>query len=302
MEVIIADGLSSDNTRQEIATFQRTHPGLAIQVMDNPSRVIPAGLNLAIAQASGEIILRLDAHCVPQPDYVERSLAALEARRGWNVAGVWQIEPGGPGWVAASIAQAAAHPLGVGDAFYRFSQRAQAVDTVPFGAFYRSLIDQIGPYDETLAANEDYEFNARIRQAGGVVWLDPAIRAIYYARSSLDALARQYARYGYWKWHMLRRYPGTLRWRQALPPLFVLLLLGLPLAALFWPPLIGLWGLQVVSYALVLFGAGLHKAASKRNLWLTIGIPLAIATMHVAWGSAFLWSMLSSGVSRRKNH
>ena len=104
------------------------------------------------------------------------------------------------------------------------------MDTVPFGAFRRSLIDKIGLFDETLLTNEDYEFNTRIRQSGGRVWLDPEIVTVYYARSTLRDLARQYWRYGYWKFRMLRRYPDTLRWRQALPPLFVASLIGLTFA------------------------------------------------------------------------
>lgn len=294
MEVIIADGLSEDATRQRIADFQVAHPDLALQVINNPSRRIPTGLNLAIRAANGEIILRLDAHSVPDPDYVRNSVAALDASRGWNVGGVWHIRAQQRDWVAESIATAAAHPFGVGDAFYRFTTRAQAVDTVPFGAFRKTLIDEIGPFDETLLANEDYEFNARIRQAGGVVWLDPAIRSVYFARSSLYELARQYARYGYWKWRMLRRYPETLRWRQALPPLFVLSFLLLPLLHLLWPPLIWLWLAQVVSYALLLLAAGLVEAVRARKPLLVIGLPLAIITMHFSWGSAFLWSMLST--------
>jgi glycosyltransferase involved in cell wall biosynthesis len=294
LEVIIADGLSEDGTRQRIAQFQEEHPDLALQVVDNPSRVIPAGLNLAIRAAGGEIILRLDAHSVPDPEYVQKSLAALEAGRGWNVGGVWQIRAQHSDWIAEAIAAAAGHPFGVGDAFYRFTDRAQAVDTVPFGAFHKSLIDRIGPFDETLLANEDYEFNARVRQAGGVVWLDPAIRSVYFARSSLYELARQYARYGYWKWRMLRRYPETLRWRQALPPLFVLSFLLLPLLHLLWSPLIWLWLAQVVSYALLLLAAGFVEAVRARKPLLVIGLPLAIITMHFFWGGAFLWSMLST--------
>ena len=74
------------------------------------------------------------------------------------------------------------------------------VDTVPFGAFRRDLLEKVGPYDESLLTNEDYEFNTRIRQTGGRIWLDPAIHSVYYARSNLAALARQYGRYGFWKY------------------------------------------------------------------------------------------------------
>jgi succinoglycan biosynthesis protein ExoA len=301
LEVIIADGLSMDQTRPRIQEFQRAYPDLQITIVDNPTRRIPTALNLAIAAATGETILRLDAHCVPKPDYLSRSLAALEAGLGWNVGGVWQIEASQPGWLAKSIAIAAAHPLGVGDALYRFTNQAQEVDTVPFGAFHRGLIEQIGGFDESLLANEDYEFNARIRQAGGKVWLDPAIKSTYYARPSLGALAKQYARYGFWKLRMLRRYPQTLRPRQAIPPLFVLSLILLPLLSLIWSPAASLLGLEMVIYGLLLFGAAIQKALKHRHLSLVIGIPLAIATMHLSWGSAFLWSLLQPEIRTRTN-
>ena len=292
MEVIVADGLSTDRTRQKITAFQQQHSDLSLQVIDNPTRRIPTGLNLAINHAKGEFVVRLDAHSVPNENYIQRSITNLEKNLGWNVGGVWDIHPANDSWIAHSIALAAAHPLGVGDARYRFAEKASAVDTVPFGAFKRKLIDEIGPFDESLLANEDYEFNLRIRRAGGTLWLDPAIRSKYFSRPTLPALARQYTRYGYWKWQMLKRYPASLRWRQALPPLFVLSLLLLPLLSLFWPALLILWGLEVVSYALLLLIAGLHKGLQISKLWPLIGLPMAITSMHISWGSAFLWSML----------
>jgi succinoglycan biosynthesis protein ExoA len=295
MEVLIADGLSTDGTRPRISEFRRVHQELNVSVIDNPSRKIPAGLNLAITAAKGEFIIRLDAHCVPQPDYVSKCIAALEAGRGDNVGGVWDIRPGAEGWMAEAIAIAASHPLGVGDALYRFTDRAGEVDTVPFGAFRRDLIDRIGGFDESLLSNEDYEFNARVRKSGGKVWLDPAIRSIYFARPTLSDLASQYARYGYWKLRMLRRYPATLRLRQALPPLFVLSMILLSLAGLVFTMAWWMLLAEVVSYFAILFGAALRKALELKKMQLTLGIPLAIATMHLSWGAAFLKSFATPG-------
>src|SRR5512135_1427546 len=132
LEVVIADGMSTDGTRDQIAAFADAHPDLHIAVTDNFSRSIPASLNCALQEAQGEIILRLDAHSMPYPDYVERSVADLETGLGENVGGVWEIHPGSKTWVAQSIAAAAAHPLGVGDALYRHTTKAAQVDTVPF--------------------------------------------------------------------------------------------------------------------------------------------------------------------------
>jgi glycosyltransferase involved in cell wall biosynthesis len=292
IEVIIADGMSSDQTRQRIAEFQARHPDLVVRVVDNPRRNIPAGLNCAIQAAQGEIIVRLDAHCMPRTDYIVGCVSALEQGKGDNVGGVWEIQAGGSGWQARAIAVAAAHPLGVGDARYRYTETAQQVDTVPFGAYRRSLVEEIGFYDENLLTNEDYEFNVRVRQSGGVIWLDPAIRSVYFARDTYSGLIRQYARYGYWKARMIRRYPGTLRWRQALPPAFVLSLASSALLAFFFPIFGVLFVIELSAYALILLLAGLHGAWKHSDLALVPGVPLAIASMHLAWGSAFLWSMI----------
>ncbi len=287
MEVIIADGMSEDGTREVIAAWQREHPDLRVRVVDNPRRIIPAGLNAALQAAQGEIIVRLDAHSVPAEDYVARCVTALRAGLGDNVGGVWRIHPGGKGLIAQAIALAAAHPLGVGDARYRYADTPGPVDTVPFGAFYRRLIERIGPFNEALLSNEDYEFNVRVRLHGGTVYLDPAIRAVYFARPHLRALAKQYARYGYWKAQMLRRYPRTLRWRQAVPPLFVLALVGLPVLGWWWPVAWMLWALQVGLYGLALLIVGAQQAKRHRRWGLLWAMPAAMATMHVAWGGAF---------------
>ena len=298
-EVIISDGMSTDDTRAEIALFQKDHPDLAVRVVDNALRSIPSAVNRALEVSRGEIIIRLDAHSKPHPNYVERCVKLLEAGAGDNVGGVWEIQPGAETWIAKSIAVSAAHPLGVGDALYRHASRASEVDTVPFGSFKRELVKRVGYFDETLLTNEDYEFNARLRKAGGRIWLDPSIRSVYFARATLTELARQYWRYGFWKWRMLSRYPETLRWRQALPPLFVLSLVGLALLSPAFPLAGKLMIFEILLYLSIMTLAGLYAAFRHGRLHLVLGLPLSIAVMHIAWGSGFLWSILS--LSNNKN-
>jgi hypothetical protein len=238
--------------------------------------------------------VRLDAHSKPYPDYVAKCVQAHAEKRGDNVGGVWEIQPGADTWIAKSIAVAAAHKLGVGDALYRHAKQAAEVDTVPFGSFKRELIERVGAFDESLLTNEDYEFNARVRKAGGRIWLDPSIRSIYFSRSTLLELARQYWRYGYWKWRMLRRYPETLRWRQALPPLFVLSLIGWLWLSIFLPiARFALTG-ELVVYFLIMILAGFHAAHRQNKMYLLLGLPLTIPVMHITWGGGFLWSMLTT--------
>jgi len=293
IEVIIADGLSTDQTRQEIQKFKLENPNLSVRVVDNPKRSIPAGLNRAIDAASGDYIVRLDAHSVPAADYVARSIAALEAGLGDNVGGLWEIQPGSDTWQSRSIAKAAAHPLGVGDARYRVGGKAQEVDTVPFGAFQRSLIARIGNFDETLLTNEDYDFNTRIRRAGGKIWFDPGIKSQYIARRDFSALARQYWRYGYWKVKMLRRFPESFRWRQ-LAGIFVVSFPVLALLGIWFSWATWLLLVEIMVYLLALISVGMQLAFKHRDLTLLWGVPMAIATMHFSWGTAFIWSMIRS--------
>jgi len=297
LEVLISDGISVDQTRQRIEDFQKAHAELKIRVLDNTTRTIPAGLNLAILSAAGNIITRMDAHAIPAADYVERSVTALKAGLGDNIGGVIDVRPGADTWIARGISVATAHPLGVGDAKYRWTTKAGEVDTVAFGTLFRSKFQEIGLFNEELRANEDYEFNARLRAAGGKIWIDPAIRAVYYSRATLKGLARQYFTYGFWKFRMLQKNPNTLRWRQALPPIFVLGILMLLLLSGFISLARTLFIISLGFYFIILLAASSVVVVKRNDLPILFAIPLAILTMHFSWGSGFWWSLLN-----RKKH
>jgi GT2 family glycosyltransferase len=184
--------------------------------------------------------------------------------------------------------------LGVGDAGYRLNTKSGEVDTVPFGSFKRSRLIQLGGFDETLLTNEDYELNTRIRQSGGKVWLDNSIISTYFARSSFAGLASQYWRYGFWKAQMLKKYPATIRWRQALPPLFVTVLLVTLALAVFEPIFIFLFLTIVCFYLSVLIIFAYLIAIKDRVSAFIIGIPCAITIMHTCWGSGFLFGLMTN--------
>jgi succinoglycan biosynthesis protein ExoA len=293
IEVIIADGLSEDATRAKIRAYSGQHPDLQINVIDNIRRSIPSGVNRAIEASRGKYLIRMDAHSIPDMDYIKNCVAGLDQGLGDNVGGVWIIEPKENTWIARSIALAVSHRIGIGDALYRTGGKAQEVDTVPFGAFKRELVERIGMFDETLLTNEDYEFNVRVRQAGGKVWMDPSIHSIYQPRSTLKELSRQYWRYGYWKAQMLRRYPGTLRWRQALPPLFVLTLIGLAILAIGFALARWLLAIIVIVYILIILITGIQLSIKRKDSLIAIGMPLAIITLHLTWGTALLWGLVA---------
>lgn len=296
IETIISDGMSSDGTRREVQRFIDEHSNANIKLIDNPSQTIPSALNRAIELSHGEIVVRLDGHSTPEPDYVERCVDVSQQTSAANVGGRWTIRPSSENWIARSIAVAASHPFGAGNARYRIGGEAGEVETVPFGAFSRKWLEKVGAFNEELLTNEDYEYNLRLRQAGGVVWFDPSIRSTYFARSDLVALLKQYGRYGFWKAQMLRLHPKSIRWRQAVAPLFVITLMSLLLGGLIQPLAWALLAAILLIYSAVMLAAGAAEGIRKQDLGLVFGVPLALTAIHISWGGAFLWGMVRSKV------
>ncbi len=291
LEVVISDAMSEDDTRENIRKFIKTNPNLQVIVVDNPKRTIPAAVNTAAQAARGKYLVRMDAHSVPDRNYIAESVRLLKEGVAENVGGVWEIKPGENTCIARAIAAAASHPLGAGDALYRIANKAAYVETVPYGAFSKDTFERVGRFDERLLANEDYEFNTRIRLSGGKIWLDPGIRCKYYARKNLSQLARQYWRYGYWKLRMLKRYPKTLRWRQAIPPFFTFGIILFTILALFsqFARIILASGLSLYVLVLALFSI---MEALKRKDACYLNMIFAFLVIHLCWGSGFLYSIL----------
>lgn len=297
VEVVIADGMSTDGTRALIDGYRKDHPHLTIRLIDNPERVIPTALNRAVAAARSDILLRLDAHASPARDFVERSVAALQAGAGECVGGLIEVEPSEDRWLSRCIAAAVSHPIGVGDARHRYSTRPGPVDSVPFVCFRRELVSRVGGFDEELHANQDFDFNFRVRRSGGTVWFDPSIRSVYYSRPTLGALARQYRRYGAWKVRMLGRRVGNayaLRPRQLAPPCLVIGLGATGAASMVSRRARRLLVGQVASYGLLVGAAGVDAARRKGTFQLAPGVAVAMSVMHLNWGLGFLRELARS--------
>jgi succinoglycan biosynthesis protein ExoA len=290
MEIIVVDGRSTDGTRERLRELQATTPRVPIHVLDNPAGMVSPALNIGIRAARGDVIVRMDGHTVPPCDYVSRCVAALHETGAANAGGV--VEPEGLSHLGEAVAAASSHPLGVGDARYRTGGSAGFVDTVPFGTFRRTVFERIGLYDESMVRNQDYELNVRIRAAGERIYLDPAIRCTYTPRSDVRSLWSQYFQYGWWKVETIRRHPRSLRWRQAVAPAFVFLLVVLGVAAPCFLLAALAWSIMVATYAAAVVTVSLRLASEHRPARL---IGLAFVIMHIAWGLGFLLNLLSGG-------
>ncbi len=277
LEVCIAVAPSDDDT-QAVADRLAVEDD-RVRVVENPTGITPAGLNAAIQATSAPVLVRVDGHAELPPGYVTRAMATLE-RTGAAVVGGIQ-DPRGTTPFEEAVGRAMASRFGAGDARFHYGGPEGPVDTVYLGVFQREAIEAVGLFNESLARNQDYELNHRLRRAGGVVWFDPELRVGYRPRSSLSALAQQFAQYGRWKRVVLRLHPRSLRWRHLVAPTAVVGIVAGLLLGLIWPPAF----LVPVVYAGAVAVAAILASRSLVMAWHLLAV---YPTMHGAWGLGFL--------------
>jgi glycosyltransferase involved in cell wall biosynthesis len=279
IEVIVADGGSTDRTLDRLA------PWLAklerLKVISNPERVQSHGLNRAAAAASGEILIRADAHTTYAEDFVERSVAALLANDVTAVGGPQIAEGLTP--FGKAVAAAMGSPLAIGSASFRHASKPTLADTVYLGAIRRSDFLDLGGF-RTMPSGvaEDSDFYFRLRSKGGRILVDPSIRSIYRPRETPSSLWRQFYRYGIGKVDMLfvnGRFPSMRPWG---PLLLVLALMATMTIA----TLDGVFPLLAVIGA---WGAILLVAGRGRPL-----VMAAAAIMQLTYGLGMLRGLLRS--------
>jgi len=284
IDLTIAVGPSSDETAALAARLAADRPQVA--VVENPTGTTPNGLNAAIQASSGEVVVRVDAHSVLPPNYIERAVATLRETGAANVGGIQRAV--GTSAFQQAVAAALMSPFGQGGASFRSDGgEGRPTDTVYLGVFDRAALEAVGGFNPTYIRNQDYELNWRLRKAGHTVWLDPQISVDYSPRSTVSSLASQYWQYGRWKARMLGEYPDSTRLRQLVAPVLVVaLLISIVLLALG-----SRLGLVVpVAYAVAVAIAAFFAAErSIGGAWARL---LAVfPTMHLSWGSGFLASV-----------
>jgi len=289
MEIILVDGMSQDDTIKVALEELNNASFLDVLVIQNPARIVPTGLNLALRVAKGDVIIRVDGHTVIAPDYISQCVQCLNRTNADNVGG--RMNAVGDTRFGNTVALATSSPFGIGNARFHYSQKEEWVDTVYMGAWPSTVFDKNGLFDEELVRDQDDEFNYRLRESGGKVLLSPTIKSHYTVRSSPKALAKQYFQYGFWKVRVLQKHPRQMSLRQFVPPLFVLALLLSVILAL---ALSGGWLVLAGLLAIYLFANILASIFTGRGqpLSVTASLPLAFTILHVSYGLGFLIGLL----------
>lgn len=291
LEVLVLDGRSEDDTVAVVRALSDPR----VCVLDNPGRLQACALNLGLAAARGEIIVRVDGHTLIAPDYVRRCVHHL-VHSGAETVGGPQVVSGITPWGWA-VAAAYRSRFGISSR-YKISRRAEYVDTVHMGAWRRDIFARVGGFDESLAINEDYELNYRIRKAGGRVYLSPDIRSAYYGRQTPGELGRQFFGYGRGKFQMLLKHPASTLPRHLAAPALVAALIGGALLGPFVGAIRWLWVGVLAAYGLANGAASVQAAAGRRDVRRRL--PFVFACMHLAWGSGFWIEALRTVVSLRR--
>ena len=282
LEIVIADGMSDDGTREVIRRISAAEP--RVHMIDNLRRITPAGLNASIRAARGEIIVRMDAHSEYAPDYVMQCVAILEQTGADNVGGPPHVKA--DGYVQRAIGAAFHSPFSTGGG--RFHQREYEgdVDTIHFGCWQKSKLLELGVFDEELIRNQDDELNFRLKARGGRLWQSPAIRSWYRPRRSLAALFKQYLQYGFWKVRVIQKHGRPASPRQLMPVVFVLGLAFGWLAGFADPTLWIAYAAVVSTYAFVsvVFSA---RASAEAGWDLFPILPAVFFVYQASYGIGF---------------
>ncbi len=294
-EAVVADGMSTDDTRAILESYSRKHSNL--RFIDNPGRIVSTGLNEAIRASTGEIILRMDAHTRYATDYCLRCVETLEQTGADNVGG--PARTSAQGVLPQAIAAAYHSPFSTGGAKFHDPSYEGPVDTVTYGCWRRTTLERIGGFDETLVRNQDDELNLRLLRSGGSIWQNPRIMSWYSPRATLSGLFHQYFQYGFWKVAVIKKHGKPGSWRHLVPAGFALanglLLASIAIAAMFSAsklllPASILWLVMISLYASANLVASF--AVGYQSGWKLLPyLPFVFLAYHLSYGSGFLAGM-----------
>lgn len=285
--IIVADGMSTDGSRDLLARVAADDDRLL--VLDNVDRIVPAALNLALLHVQSPLVARMDTHALYEPDYLETVVTTLAERPSLSGVG-GAMRTSGRGEWGLAIASTLGRSFGLGGARHRVGGAEGPIAHVFSGCYRTDKLREIGGWDSRYRANEDFEADTRLLEAGGELWLQPEAMSTWFVRESVPALAKQMWRYGYYKAHTLRDHPSSLKLRQLAPPALVL---AFGVGAILQPRrTVG----AVATY--VVLGGTLGAVAAHQDGHSVARGAVIPPVVHISWGAGLLVGLV--GVFRPK--
>jgi succinoglycan biosynthesis protein ExoA len=288
-EVLVVDGMSEDGSAEWLGA--RAADDHQLILLRNPQCTVPSAMNLGIDAASGDVIARMDVHAAYAEDYLERLVCLLEERPEIAAAGGTYLMRGRGAWGSA-IAAVLSHPVALGGAPHRRGRAAGWVTHVGTGVYRRSVLVEVGGFDPTLLANEDFELDYRLTRAGHLIWLDPEARFTSYCRPDPRSLARQMWRYGFYKGRTLVLHPASLKPRQLAPPVLVGLFVLTP-----W--INSRWAARLIGAYVATAGA-VGSRVARRSGASSVRGAATLPMVHLVWGAGVLVGLPTHALRRAR--
>lgn len=301
IEVILVDSNSEDKTKVLMNEFKRNFDKdyNRIVVIDNPKKTLPCGWNVALKQAKGDVILRVDAHTIYPKDFIEKNIN--EINKGEDIVGgqCISITKRDSQWEKVLLA-AEESIFGCGIADFRRKKERKYVDTLAFAMYRKKIFDEVGYYNENLARTEDNEMHYRMRKAGYKFLLSPEIVTYRYARSTLKDMIKQ--KYGNGKWIgiTMSYCPKCFSIYHLVPILFVLAIIFSAIMAMFQMPIfiISLFTVYTVFNIINL----ILVIVKNRFCISYLMLPVILFTLHCAYGIGTMVGIAKIMKNRKKTN
>ena len=282
MEVILIDGMSTDNSRNVIQeVIESVNRPIPIKFINNEKKILSSGWNLGLKEAKGEYVFRIDGHSTIENQYIRKCL------NGYRKADPKTVCVGGIFSTIAiegsneAISLVLSSPFGVGESKFRYSKESGYVETIACGLYKKRVFNEVGYFDEHLIRNQDLDLHVRIRKAGYKLYLDPSIRVMYFPRNTLKSMLKQAFLNGEWVMILFKKTPEALSVRHLVPFIFVLSLVVLAVLSIICRPLVWILLVELLLHLLLGFIFAVRKKTDATN---TFHMPLYFMLLHIAYG------------------
>ena len=283
IELILVDSSSTDNTKYIMNNFKNSdNDFMGVKVLDNPKKVLPSGWNVALKEAKGDIILRVDAHSSLPEDFIEKNVKYIN--EGEKIVGGHRISiiDDDNNWQRVLLT-AEKSLFGSGIAAYRRSESKKYVKTLAHAAYAKEVFDNVGMYNENLFRTEDNEMHYRMSEKGYKFYFNPEIVSYHHARNEFKKMCKQKYLNGYWIGLTMGVCPKCFSIYHFVPFVFVLALIVLSLLALIGgitTPLLLLCG----AYLIVNLGISLIEIIKNKFLIEMVTLPIILLSLHICYG------------------
>ena len=280
IEVVLMDSNSTDNTRLVMEEFKKNNETLSVQIVTNERQIQAAGFNEGVKHATGDVVLKIDAHSRIPADFVQKNVDEI-------LAGAYVCGGNRPTVVDSDddfsktlhIVEESA--LGSSIANYRKSDVKRKVNSIFHGMYRKEVFDKVGLADERLLRTEDNEFHYRVRKAGYDIIFNPEIESYQYIRPTFTKMIQQKFANGYWiglTSHICRDCLSLFHFG---PGVFVATLLVLMmLTPISFAPLLTVFGL----YLLAVLGLSIFEISKQKYNHTLLLIPFIMIAVHFAYG------------------